>query len=301
MIDKKYLYLIANIFVLVLLILGVVMFLRNYCYYENKFFKVGENVNSSCSCKSWGTVICNEDAGVSSKTEGDMGDELEDDNGSDKIEIKDLQDKVTKQNTSESNYVYLNPSNYKEKEKLTKNDDYTVWLIDVDGEEDFLRTGKFLVENNKMDEEENAVLIQGEVEVFGTANIRNIFEEGRYLLITAGTYTSQDGYALDLKKGEIIDEICLDTGKQFYHKGFIYYTNCDIQSNRPYGSGEAPSVVELNVNTHKSKILYQSDDLQDFEITKIENDTLYVKRTYVKLENDWDNEKTFTEVVMKDL
>ncbi len=226
----------------------------------------------------------------------------------DETEVEDREENISSEDNEET-VNYVNPDEYEEKENLVDNDDdYTVWLIDVEKVEDRanLKHGRFLIELKDIDGQENAVLIDGKVELFGSASIRSSFEEGRYLLITAGTYTSQGGYALDLKKGEIIDEICLDTGGQFYHKGYIYYTNCDLEPEvkGSVGSGESPSVVQLNVNTHESKVLYQSDELQDFKIMKIEDSTLYVKRGYVEAAEDWatmDSEKIFTETIKRDL
>ncbi len=181
-------------------------------------------------------------------------------------------------------------SEYLTKELLGENEDYSVYLLDsveaLPG-----RKGKIAVydKNKKI-----AINISGLFKIFGATIVSND-DGGKYVILSNGTYTSRDIVILSLfDKKQAIKNFCAISGNPsiLFWNDYLLYTNCDEFQNRPWGSGEAPSIATVNLVNGQTKILFKSDLFRDYHTQKIEGNTLFYRETSVVKETDWNSEKT---------
>lgn len=171
------------------------------------------------------------------------------------------------------------------KELLDEDGIFAVYLINP-REQGIEKVGKIIVVNKEKKEE---IQIEGEFSIFGSASIYSDSKR-EYLAISYGTYVMRETVLISLvEKKQKGDKFCI-TSDAYFWGNFLIYGNCDTQKNRPWGGGEAPSVVALNLSTGERKTLFQSGPRVHYWIQKIEDNTLYVLEESVKNEKDWMSE-----------
>lgn len=192
----------------------------------------------------------------------------------------------------------LKLENIENKELLGENSNYSVYLVNPkENKETGAKTGEIIVNDKKSN---TVTKITGTFSIFG-ATIVIDDGKGGYILLSTGTYISRTVIPISLaKKARVTKEFCALSDFLFY-KDYAIYGNCDRFDNRPWGSGEAPSIVALNLQTGQEKTIAKSDLTHQYglrnqnEPTQITGDTLnYVETSVVKSE-DWsnpDNQKT---------
>lgn len=189
-------------------------------------------------------------------------------------------DDQSNQNTNNQNFDLESVTN---KEMLAENQTYIVYLINVDKPGDIERNGEIVVVNKDAG---TTTKIEGTFSIFGSTALEND-TNGKYLLLSNGTYSSRDTIIISLTENkQAVNNFCVSSGGLFWNDSYIY-ANCDFFENRPWGVGEAPSIVMVNLISGRSSTLLKSDELRHFAIDKIENDMLYYTETYVEDGNDW--------------
>lgn len=189
-------------------------------------------------------------------------------------------DDQSNQNTNNQNFDLESVTN---KEMLAENQTYIVYLINIDKPGDIERNGEIVVVNKDAG---TTTKIEGTFSIFGSTTLEND-PNGKYLLLSNGTYSSRDTIIISLTENkQAVNNFCVSSGGLFWNDTYVY-ANCDFFENRPWGVGEAPSIVMVNLLNGRSSTLLKSDELRHFAIDKIENDMLFYTETYVEDGNDW--------------
>jgi hypothetical protein len=194
----------------------------------------------------------------------------------------------------------LTPDDFGNKVLLGEDDNYSVYMINPAGSVDTTQTGELIVyakitsQVTKMD---------GTFSIAGSTVVYND-GKGQYVLLSIGTYTSRFGIVLSLSQAkQAVDKFCMSSGQNGDHlfwNDVIIINNCDTETNRPWGNGEAPSVVAINLKTGTQTMIAQSDQLHQFQVEQVDGNMLHFVETSVSSEADWQSqdklqtaEKTF--------
>jgi len=189
----------------------------------------------------------------------------------------------------------LSFEDFPNKTLLGEDESYSVYLINSDNGDSPEKTGEIII----YDKGKNVVYsIIGSFKFFGTMIVSND-GKGEYILLSHGTYTSHAAIVISLNdKKQAVDEFCVkagNSGSHFFWNEYIVFNNCDIIQNRPWGAGEAPSVVAINLKTRLVTEIAKSDLTHQFHVQAIVGNNLQYLETSVEKEEDWnvpDSQKT---------
>jgi hypothetical protein len=182
----------------------------------------------------------------------------------------------------------LKLTDFTNKSLLGENNNYSVYLINPKGESPE-QTGNLLVIYNKNNQ--SITQIAGTFTIDGATEVIDD-NMGKYLLLSTGTYSSRAIIPLSFDTtSQATNEFCSSSNFLFYNN-YVIYGNCDTFQNRPWGVGEAPSLVALNLQTGLTTTIAKSDLTHQYSSTKITNDTLTYSETSVVKEADWQSQDT---------
>ena len=119
--------------------------------------------------------------------------------------------------------------------------------------------------------------------------------KGKYILLSIGTYSSRNGVVLSLdNQKQAVNDFCMSSGQYgnyLFWNDSIIINNCDTFKNRPWGMGEAPSVIAINLITGTETVIAKSDLTHQYAVKQIEGNTLHYIETYVENKADWQNQE----------
>lgn len=192
----------------------------------------------------------------------------------------------------------LSLEDFPSKVLMGEDERYSVYLLNPSSPDILYGIGEIII----FDKSKNLVnQINGTFNLIVGGTIVAEDGQGDYVFLSPGTYTSRRAIVISLiDKKQAVDEFCTTTGESgdhFFWNDYIIFNNCDIFNNRPWGSGEAPSVTAINLNTGDVTDIAKSDLTHQFYIKAIEGNSLQYVDTYVGGEGDWqnlNNQKTIT-------
>ena len=118
-------------------------------------------------------------------------------------------------------------------------------------------------------------------------------DKGEYILLSQGTYTSRKAIVIALSdKRQAVNDFCTTNGEYGDHlfwNDYVIFNNCDTFQNRPWGAGEAPSIVAINLKTGLATEIAKSDLTHHFHVQAITANSLDYLETSVEGEEDWQN------------
>jgi hypothetical protein len=186
----------------------------------------------------------------------------------------------------------LSLDDFPNKEFVGENDIYSIYLINRTGGTDAAPAGELLVFNKSTNQVIKmsglfTVIIGGGTIVFDDGN-------GKYVLLSIGTYTSRNAVVLSLDdQKQAVNDFCMSSGQYDDHlfwNNYVIINNCDTFPNRPWGMGEAPSVTAINLITGTETVIAKSDLTHQYSVKQIEDTTLRYSETYVENGADWQNQ-----------
>lgn len=178
---------------------------------------------------------------------------------------------------------------FQNRELVGENDAFSIYLINRSGGSDPTATGEVLVYNKSTDQ---VIKMNGSFSVvFGGGTI--VFDDGKgeYVLLSIGTYSTRNGIVISLvDQKQAVSDFCLSSGQYGAHifwEDYIFINNCDTFNNRPWGRGEASSIVAINLDTGAETIIAKSDLTHQYSVRIIEGNTFRFNETFVENEADW--------------
>ena len=169
---------------------------------------------------------------------------------------------------------------------LGENDNYAIYLINSSSGDAAEKTGEIIVYDKGKD---LVYQIIGSFTFFATTIVSND-GKGEYVFLSDGSYTSRGATVISLNdKKQAVNKFCTK-GQHFFWNDYLIFNNCDILQNRPWGVGEAPSVIAINLKTGTETVIAKSDLTHQYAVKQIEGDTLKYTETYVENETDWQNQ-----------
>jgi hypothetical protein len=186
----------------------------------------------------------------------------------------------------------LSLDDFPNKEFVGENDIYSIYLINRTGGTDAAPAGELLVFNKSTNQVIKmsglfTVIIGGGTIVFDDGN-------GKYVLLSIGTYTSRNAVVLSLDdQKQAVNDFCMSSGQYDDHlfwNNYVIINNCDTFPNRPWGMGEAPSVTAINLITGTETVIAKSDLTHQYSVKQVEGNTLRYIETYVENGADWQNQ-----------
>lgn len=177
----------------------------------------------------------------------------------------------------------LSLDDFPTKELIGENDHYSIYLVNPTTG-DSGKTGEIVVINKNT----NALTkMNGAFAIFGVAIVSDD-GKGQYVLLSTGTYTLRNAIVLSLaEQDQAVDKFCMSGGQGLFWNDYFIYGNCDRLQNRPWGIGEAPSVMAINLKTGAETVIGKSDLTHQYKANQIEGNNLRYTETYVDNEADW--------------
>ena len=180
---------------------------------------------------------------------------------------------------------------------LGENDEYAVYLLNSTGGDAMEQAGEIIVYNKGGN---LVVPISGAFTFSGVVLVSND-GQGEYVFLSHGTYTSRKAIVIALNdKKQAVDEFCTaagEAGDHFFWNEYVIFNNCDTFRNRPWGAGEAPSVMAINLATGLETVIARSDLTHQFHVQAIAGDNLQYVETSVDKEEDWQNPANASSIV----
>ncbi len=122
-----------------------------------------------------------------------------------------------------------------------------------------------------------------------------------YAVFSCGTGTTRSAILISLKTlTQVLPNFSIILNPIFWKDFLIYNYVSDIR-NRPWEAGYAMGINVISLSTLGTRTLFEADLLNDYRISKIENDTLHVTRVSVSNENNWMNGKYVENTITYDL
>jgi hypothetical protein len=180
----------------------------------------------------------------------------------------------------------LSLDDFPNKELMGENDHYSIYMINPSSGKNG-ETGEIIVYDKNAS---LAVKMNGAFTIFGSTVV---YDDGKggYVLLSVGTYTDRGAIVLSLaERKQAVDHFCTSPGGILFWNDYIIVNNCDLLGNRPWGVGEAPSVIAINLKTGTKTVIAKSDLTHQYDAKKIEGNTLHYIETYVENEADWRNQ-----------
>lgn len=181
----------------------------------------------------------------------------------------------------------LSLEDFPNKVLLGEDENYAVYLKNSNSGNTPEKTGEIII----YDKSKNLVYqIIGSFTFRGTTIVSDD-GKGEYILLSYGTYTMRKAIVIALNdKRQAVNEFCTTAGKSgdhFFWNDYIVYNNCDTLSNRPWGAGEAPSIVAINLKTGLVTDIAKSNLIHHFHVQAITGNNLQYVETSVEKEEDW--------------
>jgi hypothetical protein len=198
----------------------------------------------------------------------------------------------------------LTLDDFQDKQFVGEDSNYSIYLVNRTGGVDAAPTGNLLVYNKITNQ---VIEMNGQFTVIiGGGTIVYDDGKGKTVLLSIGTYTSRNAVVLSLNsQRQAVSDFCMSSGQYGDHlfwNDYIIINNCDTFTNRPWGAGEAPGVIAINLETGTEIVIAKSDLTHQFQIKSIEDNNLQYIETYVENGEDWKNqEKQKTEEKTYDL
>jgi hypothetical protein len=185
---------------------------------------------------------------------------------------------------------------FTDKKFVGEDENYSIYIINNSNENVNIGTSEIIVYDKKSNQ---IIKMNGLFTVIlGGGTIVYDDRKGEYILLSIGSYVLRNAIVLSLmNKKQAVKDFCISSGRTeglFWNK-YIIINNCDTYPNRPWGSGEAPSVLSINLETGKEVMIEKSDLTHQYDIKLIEKNNLVYIETYVDNEEEWiniDNQKT---------
>lgn len=171
------------------------------------------------------------------------------------------------------------------KELLGENNNYSIYLINPKEEGTPEKIGELFIYDKK---NKAITKIAGTFSIFGTAIVIDD-QIGEYILLSTGTGPSRKIIPLSLERKNLAVKKFCATSNFLFYKNYLIYGNCDVFQNRPWGAGQAASLIALNLKTDQKKTIKKSDFTHQYGPTKIIGDILHYLETFVEKEKDWQN------------
>jgi len=191
----------------------------------------------------------------------------------------------------------LNLEDFPDKVLLGEDESYSIYLINLVSGDDPEKVGEIIVYDKSKD---LVYQIGGSFTFFGTTIVSND-GRGEYILLSPGSYTSRRAIVISLNdKKQAVNEFCTkagESGDYLFWNDYVVFNNCDTFRNRPWGVGEAPSVVAINLKTGLMTDIAKSDLTRHFHIQAITGSSLQYLETSVAKEEDWQNPDSYNGVV----
>lgn len=167
---------------------------------------------------------------------------------------------------------------------IGENERFSVFVLNSSDPSNFEQTGPILIYNKGA---ETVYEIAGSFTLLTSTPIFND-DAGNYVALSPGTYIIHKAIIISLAdKRQAVNDLCVNGGGNLFWGDYYIYTNCDTFPNRPWGSGEAPSIMAVNLKTGAETVLAKSDLLRHFSIKGITGNTLQYLETSVTSEADW--------------
>jgi hypothetical protein len=182
-------------------------------------------------------------------------------------------------------------NDYQNRVLVGENDAYSIYLINRSGGTDAAPTGELLV--NKKNNNQ-VIKMNGQFTVIVSGGTI-IFDDGmdKYILLSIGTYTSRKGIVLSIdSENQAGNDICMTSGPNGDHlfwNDTIIFNNCDTFPNRPWGMGEAPSIVGMELITGRESTIVKSDLKHHYQVKQIEGNNLRYFEIFVEHDDEWSN------------
>jgi hypothetical protein len=168
---------------------------------------------------------------------------------------------------------------------IGENDRFSVFTLDSADPTNFEQTGLIIIYDKFTDKVHEIV---GTFTLLTSTIIFND-DSGEYALLSVGTYILRTAFVISLSdKRQAVDEFCIAMSHIFWND-YLIYNNCDVFDNRPWGAGEAPSIVAVNLKTGAVTEIAKSDALRHFNVKGIVGNNLQYEEISVRLEADWSN------------
>lgn len=179
---------------------------------------------------------------------------------------------------------------FPDKVLLGEDERFSVFLINSYNADSAEKSGEIIIH----DKGQNLLHeIIGTFTIFGTTIVSDD-GKGDYVLLSNGTYTSRQAFVIALNDNrQAVNQFCISEGKDGSHlfwKDYAIFNNCDMIPNRPWGAGEAPSIVAINLKTGQETVIAKSDLTHHFHVQAITGDTLEYLDISVAKEEDWINQ-----------
>jgi hypothetical protein len=190
----------------------------------------------------------------------------------------------------------LSLDNFPKKILMGEDENYSVYLLNPSSPDIQYGTGEIIIydkiKSQVLEINGNFTLIVGGTLVYDDG-------KGGYVFLSPGTYTSRRAIVISLvDKKQAVDEFCTSSGEggdHLFWNDFIIFNNCDTFSNRPWGNGEAPSVVATNLKTGVQTVIAKSDLTHQYFVKMVDGNNLQYLETSTDRADDWlnqDNQKT---------
>ena len=170
----------------------------------------------------------------------------------------------------------LTLDDFPDKVFVGENDTYAIYLINRSGGTDAAPTGELLVFNKTTNQVTR--MVGSFTVIIGGGTI--VFDDGtgKYVLLSIGTYTSRKAVVLSLAdQHQAVNDFCISSGQygdDLFWNDFILINNCDTFPNRPWGAGEAPSVIAINLRTGTETVIARSDLTHQYVVKQVDGNTL---------------------------
>jgi hypothetical protein len=172
---------------------------------------------------------------------------------------------------------------------LGEDESYSVYLINSSSGDTPEKMGEIVI----YDKGKSLVYqIIGSFTFFGTTVVSND-GRGQYVLLSHGTYSSRTAIVIALNdKKQAVNDFCTSRGEfgaYFFWNDYVIFNNCDTFKNRPWGAGEAPSIVAIDLQTGLVTEIAKSDLTHHFRLQAITGNSLQYLETSVADEEEWKN------------
>jgi hypothetical protein len=182
---------------------------------------------------------------------------------------------------------------FPDKQQLGENDTFIVYLVNEEKDPQPHVTGEIIVYNKNT---KKIIEINGSFSLLGRIKIINNPKK-KYLLLSTGFNPNRIIVPINLQeKQRAVENFCSISTFLFW-EDYLIYGNCNSFANRPWGEGQASSLVAKNLKTGKETIIAQADQTNQYGHKKIENNTLYYQQTFVYNPQDWENKNLWQKTV----
>lgn len=183
----------------------------------------------------------------------------------------------------------LSLDDFQNKKFVGENDVYSIYMINNNNGTDSASTEELLVQNKDTG---LVIKMNGLFSMInGGSTIVYDDGNGKYVLLSIGTYSTRNGIVLSLdNQRQVVNDFCMSSGRYGDHifwNDYIFINNCDNFNNRPWGRGEASSVIAISLKTGSETIIAKSDLTHQYSIRIVEGNTIRYTETYVENEADW--------------